>query len=173
MANKNLKKLTALSIAYNVPFQALYTKEALEKGNMEVVHKALIGGKEYTCLQTYTHEKLENLFKSIACGSAEIHEAENTVKFNQDGETVVINGRYHAIFDIIKDVEFETLNEMIGNYISHGEEWQIEAAMKIKEWFKNGGFIQYLEYQYSKEYGETVDEYLAKTGMEVAEAVEV
>jgi hypothetical protein len=169
MANKNLKKLTALSIAYDVPFQALYTKEALEKGNMEIVHKALIGGKEYTCLQTYTNEKLENLFKSIAQGNAGTHEAENTVKFNKDGETVVINGRYHAIFDIVKDVNFEVLNDMIGKYISHGEEWQIETAMKIKEWFKNGGFIQYLEYQYQKEYGETVDEYTARTSMEVVE----
>jgi hypothetical protein len=162
MASKNLKKLTALSIAYNVPFQPLYTKEALEKGNTECVHKALIGGKEYTCLQQYNHERLENLFKTVACGDDNMHASANTVIFNQKSDVISINGNRYTIFDIIKDVEFGTLNDMIGNYISHGEEWQIETAMKIKEWFKNGGFIQWLEYQYQKEYGETVDEYMAR-----------
>ena len=159
MANKNLAKLVELSNTYGVSVQALYTKEALEKGNMEVVHKAFIGGQEYTCLQQYSYEKLENLFKSIALGNMKIHTPENTVVFGQNTDTVSINGRRYKIFDIVKNVSFEVINDMVNNNYSNGTEWQVEYAKKIREWFKNGGFVQWLEYQYEKEYGETVDEY--------------
>ena len=167
MANKNLSKLQNLASVYGVEFQPLYTKEAIEKGNLQVVHKAIIGGKEYTCLQQYNNTDLEKLFKGIADGHDRIHASENTVVFNKDGETVSINGNRYQIFDIVKDVDFKTLNDMIGNYLTNGEDWQVETAEKIRSYMKNGGFIQWLEYQYELEYGETVDEYETRVGLGV------
>lgn len=167
MANRNLAKLQNLSAQYNVPFQPLYTADALAKNNLQVVHKALIGGKQYTCLQQYNTQALENLFKSIADGKNNIHAAENTVMFNRDGETVSINGNRYNIFDIVKDVDFKTLNDMIGDYLTNGEDWQIEVATKIKNYMKNGGYILWLEYQYEKLNGESLDEYEARMGVGV------
>ena len=56
---------------------------------------------------------------------------------------------------------------MIGNYLTNGEDWQVETAEKIKDYMKNGGLIKWLEYQYEKEYNETVDEYAERTGLGV------
>ena len=167
MANKNLNKLQTLSAKYNVPFQALYTKDAIAKGNLEVVHKALINGKQVNCLQQMNNADLENLFKNASCGHDRIHAPENTVIFEKNDDKVSINGSRYRIFDIIKDVDFRTLNDMIGNYITNGEEWQIATAQKIKDYMKNGGMVEWLEYQYEKEYGETVDEYEARMGLGV------
>lgn len=167
MANKNLSKLQNLAIKYGVEFQALYTKEALAKGNMQVVHKALINGKEYTCLQQMNNESLENLFKGIADGHDRIHAPENTCVFNKDGATVSINGNRYSLFDIVKDMDMHTLSDMISNYIEYGQDWQIEFANKIRNFLKQGGYIMWLEYQYQLEYGESVDEYAERTGLGV------
>ena len=167
MANKNLSKLQNLANQYGVEFQALYTAEALEKGCLDIVHKAIINGKQYTCLQQYNNSDLENLFKGIADGHDRIHAPENTCVFNKDGETVSINGNRYSIFDIVKDVDFKTLNDMLSDYLTNGEEWQVETAEKIKDYMKNGGYIKWLEYQYELEYGETVDEYAERTGLGV------
>jgi predicted nucleotide-binding protein (sugar kinase/HSP70/actin superfamily) len=160
MAKKNLKKLTALSIAYNVPFQPLYTKEALEKNNLEVVHKCLIGGQEYNCLMQKTYTDYENIFKSVANGENTVKQ-DNSVTFNSKG-FVYINGNKHAIFDVIKDMEMWQIYDILNQYLNHGEEWQRDLAIKIRDYIKAQGFIQWLEYQYEKEYGETVDEYMAR-----------
>ena len=157
MANKNLNKLQTLSAKYNVPFQALYTTEAIAKGNLQVVHKALINGKQVNCLQQYNNTDLENLFKNAACGHDRIHAPENTVIFEKNDDKVSINGSRYRIFDIIKDVDFKTLNDMLGNYITNGEEWQVETAQKIKDYMKNGGLVEWLEYQYEKEQPERTD----------------
>lgn len=162
MANKNLNKLQMLSAKYGVPFQPLYTKEATAKGSLDIVHKAIIGGQEYTCLQTYNNGQLEDMFKYIACGNANVHVQENTVTFTKDNQRVSINGNRYDIIDIVKDLSFDRLNEIIADYIANGEEWQIEMAQKIRAWFNDGGFVQWLEYQYQKEYGETVEEYSAR-----------
>lgn len=167
MANKNLNKLQNLSAQYNVPFQALYTKDAIAKGNLQVVHKALINGKQVNCLQQMNNADLENLFKNASCGHDRIHAPENTVIFEKNDDKVSINGSRYRIFDIIKDVDFRTLNDMIGDYLTNGEEWQIVTAQKIKDYMKNGGLVEWLEYQYEKEYGETVDEYEARMGLGV------
>ena len=167
MANKNLNKLQNLANQYGVEFQPLYTREALEKGCLDIVHKAIIGGKEYTCLQQYNSEALENLFKSIANGTCDIHAPENTCVFNKDGETVSINGNRYNLFDIVKDMDMVTLSDMISNYIEYGQDWQIDFANKIRNFLKNGGYVQWLEYQYELEYGETVDEYAERTGLGV------
>jgi predicted nucleotide-binding protein (sugar kinase/HSP70/actin superfamily) len=160
MAKKNLKKLTALSIAYNVPFQPLYTKEALEKNNLEVVHKCLIGGQEYNCLMQKTYADYENIFKSVANGENTVKQ-DNSVTFNSKG-FVYINGNKHAIFDVIKDMEMWQIYDILNQYLNHGEEWQRDLAIKIRDYIKAQGFIEWLEYQYEKEYGETVDEYMAR-----------
>ena len=160
MAKKNLKKLTALSIAYNVPFQPLYTKEALEKNNLEVVHKCLIGGQEYNCLMQKTYADYENIFKSVANGENTVKQ-DNSVTFNSKG-FVYINGNKHAIFDVIKDMEMWQIYDILNQYLNHGEEWQRDLAIKIRDYIKAQGFIQWLEYKYEKEYGETVDEYMAR-----------
>ena len=160
MAKKNLKKLTALSIAYNVPFQPLYTKEALEKNNLEVVHKCLIGGQEYNCLMQKTYADYENIFKSVANGRNTVKQ-DNSVTFNSKG-FVYINGNKHAIFDVIKDMEMWQIYDILNQYLNHGEEWQRDLAIKIRDYIKAQGFIQWLEYKYEKEYGETVDEYMAR-----------
>lgn len=168
MANPNKTKIENLVAKYNIKeYQPLYTAEALAKGKLDVVHNALINGKKYTCLARYNNADLENLFKQIASGHDRIHAPENTVLFAQNGETLSINGNSYNIFDIVKDVDFKTLNDMIGNYLTNGEEWQIENAKKIKSYMKNGGFIQWLEYQYQLEYGETVDQYAEKIGLGV------
>lgn len=165
MANKNLSKLQNLSAKYNVPVQPLYTAEALAKGNLDVVHKCLIGGQQVNCLQQYNNEALENLFKSIADGSCNMHAPANTTVFNVDGETVSINGNRYSIFDIVKDVDFKTLNDLIADYLTNGEDWQVETAEKIKNYMKNGGYVLWLEYQYQKEYGETPEQYEARMGV--------
>lgn len=167
MANKNLNKLQTLSAQYNVPFQALYTKEAIAKGNLQVVHKALINGKQVNCLQQMNNTDLENLFKNASCGHDRIHAPENTVIFEKNDDKVSINGNRYRIFDIIKDVDFKTLNDMLGDYLTNGEEWQVATAQKIKDYMKNGGLVEWLEYQYEKEYGETVDEYAERMGVGV------
>lgn len=167
MANKNLSKLQNFANQYNVTFQPLYTREAIAKGNLQVVHKALIGGKEYTCLQQMNNTDLEKLFKGIADGTCNMHAPENTTVFSKDGETVSINGNRYRVFDIIKDIDFKTLNDMIGNYLTNGEDWQVETAQKIKDYMKNGGLVEWLEYQYEKEYNETVDEYETRMGLGV------
>ena len=167
MANKNLNKLQTLSAKYKVPFQALNTTEAIAKGNLEVVHKALINGKQVNCLQQMNNTDLENLFKNASCGHDRIHAPENTVIFEKNDDKVSINGSRYRIFDIIKDVDFKTLNDMIGDYLTNGEEWQVETAQKIKDYMKNGGLVEWLEYQYEKEYGETVDEYETRMGVGV------
>lgn len=160
MAKKNLKKLTALSIAYNVPFQPLYTKEALEKNNLEVVHKCLIGGQEYNCLMQKTYADYENIFKSVANGGNVVKQG-NSVTFNSKG-FVYINGNKHAIFDVIKDMEMWQIYDILNQYLNHGEDWQRDLAIKIRDYIKAQGFIEWLEYQYEKEYNETVDEYMAR-----------
>lgn len=165
MANKNLNKLQNLANQYNVTFQALYTAEAIAKGNLQVVHKALIGGKEYTCLQQYNNADLEKLFKGIADGTCNMHAPENTTIFSKDGETVSINGNRYNLFDIVKDMDMVTLSDMISNYIEYGTDWQIEFANKIRNFLKQGGYVQWLEYQYQLEYGETVDEYAERMGV--------
>lgn len=165
MANPNLKKLQNLSNQYGVEFQPLYTKEAMEKGNLQVVHNAIIGGKKYTCLARYNVQDLENLFKSIASGSCNIHAPENTVIFNQNGETLSINGNNYNIFDIVKDVEFVNMLDMVNENLNYGEEWQVENAKKIRTYLNNGGFSEWLEYRYQLEYGETVDEYAERVGL--------
>ena len=110
---------------------------------------------------------LENLFKNASCGRNRIHAPENTVVFSKDNETISINGNRYNVFDLIKDIDFKTLNDMIGNYLTNGEDWQVETAEKIKDYMKNGGLIKWLEYQYEKEYNETVDEYAERTGLGV------
>lgn len=167
MANKNLSKLQNLANQYGVEFQPLYTAEAIEKGNLQVVHKCLINGKQVNCLQTMNNADLEKLFKGIADGTSEIHAPENTTVFSKDGETVSINGNRYSLFDIVKDMDMVTLSDMISNYIEYGTDWQIEFANKIRNFLKQGGYIQWLEYQYQLEYGETVDEYAERTGLGV------
>ena len=89
----------------------------------------------------------------------------NTTVFNVDGETVSINGNRYSIFDIVKDVDFKTLNDLIADYLTNGEDWQVETAEKIKNYMKNGGYVLWLEYQYQKEYGETPEQYEARMGV--------
>lgn len=167
MANKNLNKLNLLASKYDVVFQPLYTDKAIASGTLDIVHKAIINGKEYTCLQTYNNTQLEELFKSIACGQNEVHAQENKVLFTKDNERVCINGNRYSLFDVVKDLSFDRLNEILSEYLNNGEEWQVELAQKIRAYMNNGGFIQWLEYQYEKEYNETVDEYLARECVEV------
>ena len=166
MANKNLNKLQMLASKYDVVFQPLYTDKAITNGSLDIVHKAVINGKEYTCLQQYNNEQLENLFKTIACGNASIHAQENKVMFTKN-DTVSINGNRYSLFEIVKDIEFNRLNSILSEYLNNGEEWQVELAEKIRAYMNNGGFIEWLEYQYQKEYNETVDEYLARECVEV------
>lgn len=167
MANKNLSKLQNLANQYNVTFQAIYSKDAIAKGNLDVVHKAIIGGKQVNCLQQYNNEALENLFKSIADGSCNMHAPENTTVFNKDGETVSINGNRYSIFDLIKGYDMHTLSDMLCEYIEYGQDWQVDFANKVRAYLKNGGYVQWLEYQYELEYGETVDEYAERMGLGV------
>ena len=167
MANKNLNKLQNLANQFNVTFQPLYTREAIAKGNLQVVHKALIGGKEYTCLQQMNNADLEKLFKGIADGTCNMHAPENTTVFSKDGETVSINGNRYNLFDIIKDMDMVTLSDMISNYIEYGADWQIDFANKVRAYLKNGGYVKWFLYQYELEYGETVDEYETRMGVGV------
>ena len=167
MANQNLRKLQNLANMYGVEFQPLYTREALAKGNMQVIHKALINGKEYTCLQQYNNTDLENLFKGIADGSCNMHTPENTCVFNKDGETVSINGNRYSLFDIVKDMDMHTLSDTISQYLEYGEDWQIDFANKIRNYMKNGGYIKWLLYQYECEYGESVEQYEERMGLGV------
>lgn len=164
MANKNLNKLQELAVKYNVPFQALYTKQAIEKGNLDIVHNAIIGGKKYTCLQQYNNEALENLFKGIASGHDRIHAPENTTVFSKDGETVSINGRVYDMFEIVKDMDTTTLSEMLAKYLSYGESWQRDFALKLRQFLKDDGYAMMIEYRYIKEYG--VEEYKKVMGIE-------
>ena len=165
MANPNRNKLQNLSVKYNVEFQPLYTAEALAKGKLDVVHNALINGKKYTCLARYNNADLENLFKSIASGHDRIHAPENTVIFAQNTKTLSINGNNYSIFDIIKDVEFVNMLDMVNENLNYGEEWQVENAKKIRTYLNNGGFSEWLEHRYFIEYGETVDEYAERVGL--------
>ena len=167
MANKNLSKLQNLSAKYNVSVQPLYTAEALAKGNLDVVHKCLIGGKQVNCLQQYNSEALENLFKSIADGSCNMHAAENTTVFNVDGETVSINGNRYKIFDLIKGYDMVTLSDMLCEYIEYGQDWQVDFANKIRAWLNNGGYVLWLYYQYFQEYHETPEQYEKRMGLGV------
>ena len=95
MANKNLRKLQELSAKYNVPFQPLYTAKALQSGNLEVVHNIMLRGEKITCLQQYTHEDLEKLFK----GENSNVKQENTVIFEKRDNKVSINGSRYTIFE--------------------------------------------------------------------------
>lgn len=167
MANRNLNKLQNLSAQYNVPFQPLYTADALAKNNLEVVHKAIIGGKQVNCLQQYNSESLENLFKSIASGTHNMHEPENTTIFNKDGETVSINGNRYKIFDLVKGYDMASLSDMLCQYIEYGTDWQIDFAKRVRAWFINGGYMLWFLYQYEKLNGETLDEYEARMGIGV------
>ena len=167
MANKNLNKLMDLSNRYGVSFQPLYTADALEKGNLQVVHKAVIGGQQVNCLQQFNNEALENLFKSIANGSCNMHEPENTVIFNKDGETVSINGNRYSIFDLIKGYDMVTLSEMLCGYIEYGQDWQVDFAKKVRAWLNNGGYVLWFYYQYFQEYHETPEQYEARMGIGV------
>lgn len=172
MANKNLNKLNELSLKYNVTFQPLYTKKAVEKGNLEVVHNALIGGNKYTCLCTYNNAELEELFKNVANGTDNSYietgytrksrnSDKNTILFKgENNEIVYINGTKYNMFDVVKDMDYNRICELIGDYRLNGDEWQMEFANKITEWFKHGGLCLWLEYQYYKSYNETVDEYV-------------
>lgn len=164
MANKNLNKLRNYANRYGVSFQPLYTKDAIEKGNLEVVHNAIIGGKKYTCLQQYNNESLENLFKGIASGHDRIHAPENTVIFNKNSETVSINGRVYDLFEIVKDMDTTTLSQMLAKYLSYGESWQREFALKLRQFLKDDGYAMMIEYRYIKEYG--VEEYKKVMGIE-------
>ena len=167
MANKNLSKLQNLSAKYNVPVQPLYTAEALAKGNLDVVHKCLIGGQQVNCLQQYNSEALENLFKSIADGSCNMHAPANTCVFNKDGETVSINGNRYKIFDLIKGYDMVTLSNMLCEYIEYGQDWQVDFANKIRAWLNNGGYVLWLYYQYFQEYNETPEQYEERMGLGV------
>ena len=79
------------------------------------------------------------------------------------------NENVTKMLDVVKDMEYNRICALIGDYKMNGEEWQVELANKITEWFKNGGLIQWLEYQYQKEYGVTVDEYLMEDSKELVE----
>lgn len=157
MANPNLKKLNEFSAKYNVSFQPLYTKQAVEKGNLSVVHNAIIGGSKYTCLCQYNNTQLEDLFKRIASGEDTI-KSDNTVLFSKN-DTVSINGERYRMFDVVKDMDYNRICEIVGDYKMNGEDWQVEVANKITEWLKNGGLSLWLEYQYYKYYNEFVDDY--------------
>lgn len=167
MAKKNLKKLTALSIAYNVPFQPLYTKEAIAKNNLEVVHMALINGQKVTCLQQLNNMDYEKLFKGETLTESTTKQ-DNTTVFTKKG-TVSINGNRYNMLDLIKDMDMVNVYEIVDHYIGHGEDWQYDMACKIRDYIKNGGFIAWLEYQYQKEYGETVEQYESRMACEGVE----
>lgn len=172
MANKNLKKLQELSAKYNVPFQPLYTAKALENGNLQVVHNIMLRGQKITCLQQMTHEQLEKLFKGETAEKQAEKKQDNTVVFTKNN-TISINGNRYNLLDVIKDMEISYVYEIIENYMTHGEEWQIEMAEKLRAYMLNGGFVEWLEYQYKKEYGETVEEYAEKTGLNIIECMGV
>lgn len=167
MANKNLSKLQNLANQYNVTFQAIYSKEAIKKGCLDIVHKAIIGGKQVNCLQQYNNADLEKLFKGIADGTCDMHAPLNTTIFNKDGETVSINGNRYSIFDLIKGYDMHTLSDMLCQYLEYGEDWQIDFANKIRAWLNNGGYVVWFYYQYFQEYNETPEQYEQRMGLGV------
>ena len=158
MATQNYKWFSELSAKYNVTVQPI-------KFNQKTIHVAVINGKRYTCLAQYTKQGLDDFFKSIVNGEVK---QDNTVVIKNNG-SISLNGVRYDMLDVVKDMEYSRICALIGDYKMNGEEWQVELANKITEWFKNGGLIQWLEYQYQKEYGVTVDEYLMEDSKELVE----
>ena len=103
----NINFLTELSVRYGVEFQPLYSKEAIAKGNLERVHKALIGGTEYNKLGSMNKAELEDIFKAVACG----RKADTDISFR--GNNVYVKGNKYNVLDVIKGVKVSKLLDIL------------------------------------------------------------
>ena len=115
MAN-NLQKLQQLATQYNINFQPLYSADALSKGNLNRVHRAVIGKHEYNKLGSANNTQLESIFKAEACGTTFTQTTErkttSSIRVNDNG--VYINGRRHDMLEIVRGVKVHSLL----NYLS-------------------------------------------------------
>ena len=169
MANKNLAKLQELSAKYNVTIQPIYTSEALAKGTLDVVHTCMIGSVKVNKLQTMTHETLENVFKRIVTGEYDSNCVKGNkanqkankvadVMFTKDNERVSINGERYNVFDVLKNVSYSKICEIIDEGMASDRVENVERAKKIKAWWRDGGFVLWLEYQHYVETGMFIDD---------------
>ena len=155
MANLNLKKLTELSVKYNVSFQPIYTDKAMEKGTLSTVHQAIIGGNKYTGLCGYNNTQLEELFKNIANGTDNSYipmtstrksrkQSEAILKTNRNGQKVAyIGGRRYTMLDVLKGVSIKSLFDIMDN--NKGKELYYTLGTWLEDWNNRLQYVRTLE----------------------------
>ena len=136
----NINFLTELSVKYNVEFQPLYSADAIKKGNLERVHKALIGGQEYNKLGNMKKSELEDIFKAVACG----RKADTGITFR--GNSVYVYGNRYNVLDIIRGIKVGKLLDILDESKKNARfyaicEWLSDDANR-REYLKtvNGDF---------------------------------
>ena len=128
MANENAKRILESINRHGLACQVTYGK------NPKQITSIMVNGKKIST-SSWSGQDIDNKIKALACGET----LENNVSFK--GDSVYLNGNRYAILDLIKDIEYNRLIELL----AENKETHANEVNAIKDWLKNNFWLYLFE----------------------------
>lgn len=128
MANENAKRILEAISKYGLQCQVTYGK------NPKQITSILVKGQKIST-SSWSGQDIDNKIKALACGET----LENNVSFK--GDSVYLNGNRYNILDIVKDIEYNRLIELL----AENKEKHADAVQAIQDWLKNNLWLYLFE----------------------------